>query len=44
MRQLRVLREHRGPLEKKLRLFGVKALFAQMKDRTNFDGYSRRGH
>ena len=43
VRQLRALREHQGPREKKLRLSDVKELFAQMKDHTNFPG-SRRGH
>src|ERR1700727_1104185 len=32
VRQLRALREHQGPREKKLRLSDVKELFAQMKD------------
>lgn len=44
VRQLRALREHQGPREKKLRLSDVKEMFAQMKDHTNFPGYSRRGH
>ena len=44
VRQLRALREHQGPREKKLRLSDVKAMFAQMKDHTNFAGSSRRGH
>ena len=44
VRQLRALREHQGPREKKLRLSDVKELFAQMKDQTNFAGTSRRGH
>jgi len=43
VRQLRALREHQGPREKKLRLSDVKELFAQMKDHTTFAG-SRRGH
>ena len=43
VRQLRALREHQGPREKKLRLSDVKALFAQMKDHTTFST-SRRGH
>jgi hypothetical protein len=44
VRQLRALREHQGPREKKLRLSDVKAMFAQMKDHTTFAGSSRRGH
>ena len=32
VRQLRALREHQGPREKKLRLEDVKEMFAQMKD------------
>ena len=43
MRQLRALREHQGPREKKLRLSDVKEWFAQMKDHTPFST-SRRGH
>jgi hypothetical protein len=43
VRQLRALREHQGPREKKLRLSDVKELFAQMKDHTTFST-SRRGH
>jgi len=43
LRQLRALREHQGPREKKLRLSDVKELFAQMKDHATFAG-SRRGH
>ena len=43
VRQLRALREHQGPREKKLRLSDVKELFAQMKDRTTFST-GRRGH
>jgi hypothetical protein len=44
VRQLRALREHQGPREKKLRLSDVKELFSQMKDHTTFAGPSRRGH
>ena len=36
VRQLRALREHQGPREKKLRLSDVKELFAQMKDHGTF--------
>ena len=43
VRQLRALREHQGPQEKKLRLSDVKELFAQMKDHTTFST-GRRGH
>ena len=43
VRQIRALREHQGPREKKLRLSDVKELFAQMKDHTTFST-SRRGH
>ena len=43
LRQLRALREHQGPREKKLRLSDVKELFAQMKDHATF-ACSRRGH
>jgi hypothetical protein len=43
VRQLRALREHQGPREKKLRLTDVKEMFAQMKDHTTFAGPSRRG-
>jgi hypothetical protein len=32
VRQLRALREHQGPREKKLRLSDVKAMFLQMRD------------
>ena len=32
VRQLRALREHQGPREKKLRLSDVKAMFQQMRD------------
>ena len=32
VRQLRALREHQGPREKKLRLSDVKKMFAEMKD------------
>jgi hypothetical protein len=38
VRQLRALREHQGPREKKLRLSDVKEMFAQMKDHTTFAG------
>jgi hypothetical protein len=31
VRQLRALREHQGPREKKLRLSDVRAMFEQMK-------------
>ena len=44
VRQLRALREHQGPGEKKLRLSDVKAMFLEMKDHTNFVGDSLRGH
>ena len=43
VRQLRALREHQGPREKKLRLSDVKEMFEQMKGHTTFAG-SRRGH
>jgi hypothetical protein len=32
VRQLRALREHQGPREKKLRLSDVKAMFSQMRN------------
>ena len=32
VRQLRALREHQGPRERKLRLSDVKAIFLEMKD------------
>jgi hypothetical protein len=41
VRQLRVLREHQGPREKKLRLSDVKAMFLEMKKQTS---YKLRGH
>ena len=43
VRQLRALREHQGPREKKLRLSDVKAMFLHMRNHTNFPG-GRRGH
>ena len=43
VRQLRALREHHRPREKKLRLSDVKAMFLHMRNHTNFPG-SRRGH
>jgi hypothetical protein len=44
VRQLRALREHQGPREKKLRLSDVKEMFEQMKNHANLGGPSRRGH
>jgi hypothetical protein len=44
VRQLRALREHQGPREKKLRLSDIKEMFVQMKDHTYSTGHSRRGH
>jgi len=32
VRQLRALREHHGPREKKLRLSDIKAMFQQLRD------------
>jgi hypothetical protein len=43
VRQLRALREHQGPQEKKLRLSDVKAMFLHMRNQTNFAG-GRRDH
>ena len=34
VRQLRALREHHGPREKKLRLSDVKEMFLQIKDQS----------
>ena len=42
VRQLRALREHQRPREKKLRLSDVKEMFEQMKDHST--GPSRRSH
>jgi hypothetical protein len=44
VRQLRALREHQGPREKKLRLSDVKEMFEQLKNHTSLPGPSRRGH
>jgi hypothetical protein len=44
VRQLRALREHQGPREKKLRLSDIKEMFAQIKDHTYSTGHNRRGH
>jgi hypothetical protein len=44
VRQLRALREHQGPREKKLRLSDVKEMFEQMKNHAKLAGPSRRGH
>ena len=44
VRQLRALREHQGPREKKLRLSDVKEMFEQMRNHANLGGPSRRGH
>jgi hypothetical protein len=44
VRQLRALREHQGPREKKLRLSDVKEMFEEMKNHANLAGPSRRGH
>jgi hypothetical protein len=44
VRQLRALREHQRPGERKLRLSDVKEMFAQAKDHTYSTGPSRRGH
>jgi len=38
LRQLRVLREHQGLREKKLRLSDVKAMFLQMRDQAYSSG------
>ena len=44
VRQLRALREHQRPREKKLRLSDVKEMFEQMKNHAKLAGPSRRGH